>query len=240
MSGGGPEGPGADDEPGSLAGLRWQQVQQPGFFGYPGGWRDWLARSIAARRLAVSLAVADSVAIAIVVTVIAASVIRGRPAGGVQYLLAPGILLVVAGQVWAVLVITARRPPRTGRRLLAGPNRGRSISEDLISSFGPVDRRVATIVGALCVIGFLSFITAIFFTWQGGPAGPGGGCLYRLEGHGIYTCVSKSAYDLAGAAQQRIAAGPLLFFFAIHLYAALASSKANWPLTVIGVDGSGS
>jgi hypothetical protein len=78
----------------------------------------------------------------------------------------------------------------------------------------------------LCVTGFLSFITAIFFTWQGGPAGPGGGCAYRLMSHGVYTCVSQTAYYLAGAAEQRIAAGSFLFFYAVHLYAALASGKA--------------
>jgi hypothetical protein len=72
------------------------------------------------------------------------------------------------------------------------------------------------------------FITAIFFTWQGGPAGPGGGCRYRVASHGVYTCGSKAAYDLAGAAEQRIAAGGFLCFFAVHLYAALARGQADW------------
>jgi hypothetical protein len=84
-------------------------------------------------------------------------------------------------------------------------------------------------VGALCVIGFLTFITGIIFTFHGGPAGSGGGCAYRLQGHGIYTCVSKTAYDLAGAAQQRMVAGIFLFFYGMHFYAALASGKASQP-----------
>ena len=49
----------------------------------------------------------------------------------------------------------------------------------------------------------------------------------RLESHGVYTCVSKSAYDLAGAGEQRIAAGIFLSFYAMHLYAALASGQAG-------------
>jgi hypothetical protein len=222
--GGRPEGPDANDGPDGFAGLRWEPAQQPGGPGSPGDWRDWLTRSSSARRLAGILAAADAAGIATTITLIAASLIRGRAASA-GVLLVPGILLLAAGQVWAILVAMARRPPGAGRRFLAGG--GRSVSQDLRWRFGAVDRRVTRTVAALCVTGFLSFITAIFFTWQGGPAGPGGGCAYRLMSHGVYTCVSKTAYDLAGAAEQRIAAGAFLFFYAIHLYAALASSQAG-------------
>lgn len=225
--GGRPEGPDAGDGPDGLAGLRWEPAQQPGGPGSPGSpgdWRDWLTHSSSARRLAGILAAADAAGIAVALTLIAASVIGGRPTGGTGVLLVPGILLLAAGQVWAILVAMARRPPGAGRRFVGG---GRSVGQDLRSLFGPVDRRVTRTVAALCVIGFLSFITAIFFTWDGGPAGSGGGCAYRLMSHGVYTCVSKTAYYLAGAAEQRIAAGSFLLFYAIHLYAALASSQAG-------------
>ena len=222
MGGGGPEGPDAGDGLGGFGGLHWEQARQADASGFPGG-----------RRGARILAVADAAAIAVAVTLIAASLILGRPMGGVALLLGPGILLLVVGQVAAIVVMRARRPSRTGRRFSSDPGRRRSISGDLRSSFGPLDRRVTTAVGALCVIGFLSFITGIIFTFHGGPAGSGGGCAYRLEGHGIYTCVTKSAYDLAGAAQQRMVAGIFLFFYAMHLYAALASSKA--PQSDVGV-----
>jgi hypothetical protein len=128
--------------------------------------------------------------------------------------------------VAAIVVMRARRPSRTGRRSSSGLGRRRSISGDLRSSFGPLDRRVTRAVGVLSVIGFLSFITGIIFTFHGGPAGSGGGCAYRLQAHGIYTCVSETTYDLAGAALQRMVAGIFLFFYAMHFYAALASSKA--------------
>jgi hypothetical protein len=65
--------------------------------------------------------------------------------------------------------------------------------------FGPLDRRVTRTVAVLCVIGIVSFFTGILSAQQGGPAGPGGGCAYRLQNHGAYTCVSRTAYDLAGA-----------------------------------------
>lgn len=215
MDGGGPEGPDAGDGLGGFAGLRWEQVRQADDTGFPGG-----------RRAARILAVADGTAIAIALALIAATLILGRPIGGVALLLGPGILLLVVGQVCAIVAMRARRPRRTGRRFRPSVGRRRSISGDLSSYFGPLDRRVARAVGVLSVIGFLSFITGIIFTLRGGPAGSGGGCAYRLQGHGIYTCVSKTAYDLAGAALQRMVAGIFLFFYAMHFYAALASSKA--------------
>ena len=212
MSGGEPEGPDAGDGLGGFAGLQWGQVRRADVSGFPGG-----------RRGARILAVADAAAIAIAVTLIAASLIIGRPIGGVALLLGPGVLLLIVGQVATIVVMRARRPSRTGRRSSSGLGRRRSISGDLRSYFGPLDRRVTRAVGVLSVIGFLSFITGIIFTFHGAPAGSDGGCAYRLQGHGIYTCVSETTYELAGAALQRMVAGIFLFFYAMHFYAALAS-----------------
>ena len=225
MSGGGPDGPDAGDGLGDFGGLHWEQTPHVSAFGVPGGWAAWLTGSRSARRVASGLAVADTAGVAATVTLIMASVVRGRPAGGAGVLLAPAIVLLAAGQVWAILVIKARQPPGSGRRWLAGA--GRSISGDLRASLGSLDRRVTRTVAALCVTGWASFITAIFSTWHGMPAGPGGGCAYRVASGGVYTCVSKTAYDLAGAGEQRMVAGIFLFFFAIHLYAALASNQGG-------------
>ena len=218
MSVGGPEGPDAGDGPDGFAGLRWEPTRPADASGWPGG-----------RRGARTVAVADGVAIAVALALIAATLVLGRPLGGVSLLLGPGVLLLIVGQLYAIVVIRARRPPRTGRRFPRDPNRGRSISGDLSSYFGPLDRRVTRVVAALCVIGFLSFITGIFFTFHGSPAGSGGGCAYRLSAHSIDTCVSKTAYELAGAALQRMVAGIFLFFYAMHFYAALASSRSPQP-----------
>jgi hypothetical protein len=56
---------------------------------------------------------------------------------------------------------------------------------------------------------------------HGGPAGARGGCAYRLNNHGSYTCVSRQTYEHAGAGEQRFASGIMLGFFAIHSGAAL-------------------
>jgi hypothetical protein len=218
--GGGPEEP--DTEPGTpedFGGLRWEQAPH----GVPGGWPAWLTGSPSARRVSGCLAVADTADVAAAVTVIAASVVRGGPASGADGLLGPGIVLLAAGQVWAILAIKARKPPGSGRRW---PVRvGLSIGGDLRAFFGPLDRRVTRTVAALCVTGWASFLTAIFVTGHGLPARPGGGCAYRVSSGGVYTCVSKTAYDLAGSGEQRMVAGIFLFFFAMHLYAALASTR---------------
>lgn len=216
MGVGGPDGPDAGDGLGDFGGLPWEQTPQAGASGWPGG-----------RRAARILAIADAVAITVAVALITATLILGRPLGGVSLLLGPGVLLLIVGQVCAIVVIRARRPPRTRRRRLPDPSRGRSISGDLSRYYGPLDRRITRAVGALCVIGFLSFITGIFFTFHGSPAGSGGGCAYRLSAHGIDTCVSKTAYELAGAALQRMVAGIFLFFYAMHFYAALASTGCS-------------
>lgn len=213
VSGGGPDGPEAGDGVDGFAGLRWEPTRPVDAFGWPGG-----------RRSARILAVADVVAITVALVLIAATLVVGRPLGGVGLLLGPGILLLIVGQVCAIVVMRARRPPRTGRRYPREARRQRSIGEDLDRYFGPLDRRATRVVTGLCVIGVLSFITGIFFTFHGSPLGPGGGCAYRLSSHGVVTCVSASAYRLAGAAQQRMVAGIFLFFYAMHCYAALASS----------------
>jgi hypothetical protein len=218
MGVGGPEGPDSDDGLGDFGGLHWEQTRQADDSGWPGG-----------RRAAQTLAVADAVAIGVALALITATLVLGRPLGGVSLLLGPAVLLLIVGQVCAIVAILARRPPRTGRRFLRDPNRGGSISADLSSYFGPLDRRLTRAVAALCVIGFLSFLTGIFFTFHGSPAGSGGGCAYRLSAHGIDTCVSKTAYELAGAALQRMVAGIFLFFYAMHFYAALASGTSAPP-----------
>jgi hypothetical protein len=191
--------------------------------GFGGGWREWLARDPAARRVADVLTVADAIGIAVTVTLIAATAILGHAVGGLTLLLVPGIPLLVAGQLWGILVAVARRPPGSGRRSRARAAAALSIGDSLRAMFGPVDRRVTWAVTALSVIGLLSFLTGIIFTGDGSPAGSSRGCPYREMNHGVYSCVSRSAYDLAGAAEQRMAAGIFLVFFAMHFYAALAS-----------------
>jgi hypothetical protein len=124
--GGRPEEP----DPEAFAGLRWEPAQHGSGSGFPGGGRDWLTGSPSARRVARCLAAADTVGVVVAVTLIAASLVRGRPTDGAGVLVDPAILLLAAGQVWAMLVIWARQPPeypalpdRPGQVNRPGPGR---------------------------------------------------------------------------------------------------------------------
>jgi hypothetical protein len=93
--GGRPEEPDTErNKPEALGGLRWEQAPQVSFRGVPGGWPAWLTGSPSARRMASCLAVADTAGVTVAVILIAASVIRGGPAGGAGVLLVPGIVLL--------------------------------------------------------------------------------------------------------------------------------------------------
>jgi hypothetical protein len=215
MSDGGSGGPGADDGLDGSGGARSDREGQAGRSGWTGG-----------RRLARIVAGADVVAIAVALTVIATTVVAGQPIGGVDWLLGPGIALAVVGLVCLCGIGWARRQG-TGRRSSADVAPQRSLGQRPGRSPGPVDRRASWAAGALGVIGALSAFTVLIFTHDGTPAGAGGGCLYRLSSHGIFTCVSESTYRLAGAAEQREVVGILLFFYAMYLYAAIASGTVS-------------
>jgi hypothetical protein len=215
MSDGGPGGPDAGDGLDGLGGARPDRERQADRSGWTGG--RWLARIVAG---------VDVVAVAVALTVIAATVVAGQPVGGVDWLLGPGIALAVVGLVCLVGIGWARRLA-TGRRSSGDVAPQRSPGQRLGRSPGPVDRRATRAAIALGVIGALSASTVLIFAHDGTPAGAGGGCLYRLSSHGVFTCVSESTYRLAGAAEQREAAGILLFFYAMYLYAAIGSGTVS-------------
>ena len=218
MGVGGPEGPDAGDGRGDFGGLHWEPTRQADASGWPGG-----------RRAAQTLAVADAVAIAVALALIAATLVLGRPLGGVSLLLGPGVLLLIVGQVCAIVAILARRPPRTGRRFLRDPNRGGSISGDLSSYFGPLDRRLTRAVAALCVIGFLSFLTGIFFTFHGSPAGSAVDARTGCPLMASTRAYRKPRTSSRGPPCSGWWPGIFLFFYAMHFYAALASSTSAPP-----------
>ena len=213
MSDGGPGGPDAGD---GLGGARPDRERQAGRSGWTGG--RWLARCVAG---------ADVAAVAVALTVVATTVVVGQPVGGVDWLLAPGIALAVVGLVCLVGIGWARRRPAAGRRSPGDVAPQPSPGQRLRRSPGPVDRRATRAAIALGAIGVLSAMTVLIFTHDGTPAAAGGGCLFRLSSHGVFTCVSESTYRLAGAAEQREAAGILLFFYAMYLYAAIGSGAVS-------------
>ena len=150
---------------------------------------------------------------------------RNKPLHGAAILLLPAIPVIAAGQLWTIGFMQARRPPRSGGwRHTVGDGRGMSLSPSRFF-FGDLSRRIALPLMAVAFLGWLSAMTAFGSTAQGGPAGAGNGCAYRLDSHGAYTCVTKAEYEHAGAGEQRFASGVLLAFFSLHFGAALGGRK---------------
>jgi len=72
------------------------------------------------------------------------------------------------------------------------------------------------------ILGWLAGFTAFFWARGGRLAAPTATCRWPLVDHGLTTCVSHVTYLEAGGALQRLVAGVLMGFFAMHLLLALA------------------
>jgi hypothetical protein len=81
---------------------------------------------------------------------------------------------------------------------------------------GPLPARAAYALTILGFLGWLAGMTAFPALTLGGTNGSTPGCPYQLSNHGSLSCVSLTTYQHVGAAEQRLAAGTLLFFFAFH------------------------
>jgi hypothetical protein len=184
-------------------------------------WRAWLAlspKAVTVGRFVVCAATLGAVGACLVGV---AALIRDKPLEGVGILVIPAAPVIALGQLWAIGLTNSRLPPRSG----GWRERRRAIGamswKPRAFFFGNLPANVGRPLLALAFLGWLSGVTAFPTLARGGPAGAGDGCPYQLSNHGIYTCVSQHVYEHAGAAEQRLASGILLGFFAIHIGAAL-------------------
>jgi hypothetical protein len=174
-------------------------------------------RSRLSRRFLRALAIGAGTAAAICVVVVAATLIRQRPVPGLTVLLILAIPLLIVGQLSAIVSIVARQGS-WGR----GVRRWRPFVDPRRFFFGDLRGDVATGLVLLAFGGWLAAMTAFPALARGGPDGGDAACPYRLTQHAASTCVSRAEYGRAGAAEQRLAAGVLLFFFSVHTGAALS------------------
>jgi hypothetical protein len=175
-------------------------------------------RSRLSRRFLRALAIGAGTAAAICVVVVAATLIRQRPVPGLTVLLILAIPLLIVGQLSAIVSIVARQGSSWGR----GVRRWRPFVDPRRFFFGDLRGDVATGLVLLAFGGWLAAMTAFPALARGGPDGGDAACPYRLTQHAVSTCVSRAEYGRAGAAEQRLAAGVLLFFFSVHTGAALS------------------
>lgn len=153
-----------------------------------------------------------------------AALIRDKPLHGAAVLLLAAVPTLVVGQLWAIGVLRTRMPkpavtlpvqlPRTWATRASPP-----------AFFGDLPGRVGRPLIAMAIFGLMSALTAFPTLTHGGPSGGTAGCPYRLDNHGSYSCVSRGAYQRAGAAEQRFGAGILLGFFTLQTGAALVGLR---------------
>jgi hypothetical protein len=179
--------------------------------------------------LSVVVVVLGSVAAATASAIIVAALIRQRPTPELTALLIPGILTVLSGQIWMIGLMIARQAPRPrGWRARSRQGLGQQVASfrsPIKFFFGDLPPSIAGPILSLAVLGWLSAMTAFPSIAQGGPAGSGDGCAYRLSNHGTFRCVSRHVFEQAGAGEQRFAAGILLAFFCLHAGAALGNLR---------------
>ena len=190
-------------------------------------WRRWLAQSPRAQTIGRLIGCAAGACAAGAVIIGATALIRDKPLHDIAILLVPAIPVLAIGQLWAIALINARMPRRTGGwrdRMRASQPLSRNPSTFF---FGDLPARLTRPLLALAFLGWLSAMTAFPGLTNGGPAGSGDGCRYRPDNHGSYTCVSQHTYEHAGAGEQRFASGIMLGYFAIHTGAALGGLQRH-------------
>ena len=172
--------------------------------------RSPVAGSIA-RLVAVGAVLASVICLAIALTALAGQ----RPLDGASGLLVPGVPLLAAGQVLAILVLRSRAPRRSDGRQTATGSRFAGAGMRAVM-FQGLTRPAVIVFLVSATACWLLAMTALPWIFQGGPGGSTASCPYVLDDHGVVRCVSQATYLRAGAATQRFACGILGGFFAVH------------------------
>jgi len=191
------------------------------------GWQRWLMYSRAARRCGNVIIAAAASAAAVSFAVSVKALLADRPTTGLTLLLFPAVPILAAGQIWMIAWMNLRHGgPGGSWRQRSGVRTGAAQWPNprtiILGRIGP---KIGNGLLALAFTGWLLGMTAFPAIAGGGPAGSGGGCRYRLDNHGSYTCVSERAYHHAGAGEQRFAASIMLAFFAVQTGAALGGRR---------------
>jgi hypothetical protein len=170
------------------------------------------------RGVTLFLAVTEGVAIPVALLVILANLIGNAPVSGLRQLAVISVPLVIAGQIWLVVLLRDRFGPSSGWRR----RRSRGLRDMRTFFFGPLNRTLGRTLLVLYFGGLLTVVTAFAFGHRV-VRSPTADCPYRVREHGTYRCLSQAEFDRAGAADQRVFAGLVLAFCCLHTGAALGS-----------------
>jgi hypothetical protein len=182
----------------------------------PGLTRRWVITSGASLWTDKALVLPTGLAASVALTLCLIDLTTQRPVSGLGLLLVPAILLLVVGQVWAVLLQTARTPKSQGSWRTRMQRSGSGSGTLLGQMFGGLPKRARTGITVAFIAGILLAATAFPSISNGSPAPSTPTCPWPLTNHGVITCVSYTTYLQAGAGLQRFTAGILMAFFVTH------------------------
>ena len=188
----------------------------------PSNWQVWFTASPASLRVDRWLAGGAGLAAVVAAVIVVVTVVGGRPLPGVDLLLIPGIPLLGAGQVWAILVGRARMANANGgwRAKMSTQMKAQGNPRTFFFPWLPKQAAYGLPAAFFLGGGWLAAMTAFPALSQGSPTGGTPGCPWALEDHGTVNCVSHVTYERAGAAGERFAAGIIMGFFIVHCGAA--------------------
>ncbi|HJU36927.1 MAG TPA: hypothetical protein VJ716_05870 [Gaiellaceae bacterium] len=188
-------------------------------------WRNWILHSEGAVRASRAVRAIAALGLAVAATIVLANLGRGRSVPGVTVLLFLGIPALVVGQLWGIAVLVARQEGSPEAGWLRARWRFKPVGGSRRFFFGSLPSWMANAILVVFFLGWLSAMTAFPSLLSGNPTSPAPGCRYRLDNHGEYSCVSRSTWLAAGAAEQRFVAGVLGAFFVFHLGLAAAELR---------------
>jgi hypothetical protein len=180
--------------------------------------KEWILGSEGALRISRAICVIAGCGLVVSMALVVFDLVYRRQLSGATILLVPAVPAIAAGQIWGLMVLGVRRPQnvrktRWSYRVSAPP--GETTAREFF--FDGLPKIPSYALLAVAAIGWLAAMTAWPGLVNGGPASPTAGCPYRLNDHGVYSCVSRRTFDHAGAASQRFASGIVSGFFAIQL-----------------------
>jgi hypothetical protein len=201
--------------------------------------RSWFLGSPASLRIDQLLAALAGFAALVAVVVILTDLINDQPVTGLDLLLVPAIPLLVAGQVWVIIVLNARGPRLSGPWRTRMATASASRRGQLVRFFGGLPKGARVGLFVIFVLAWLSAMTAFPAISNGGPVSSTPNCPWPLSNHGVLTCVTHDVYVHAGASLQRFAAGILAGFFLMHFGVVMSevlrrSGGADGALSPIG------
>lgn len=180
--------------------------------------KEWILGSEGALRISRAICVIAGCGLIVSILLAVFDLVYQRQLSLAAILLIPAVPAIAAGQIWGLMVIGARRPQnarktRWSYRVSARWNE--ATAREFF--FDGLPKTPSYVLLAVAALGWLAAMTAWPELIHGGPVSGRAGCPYRLNNHGVYSCVSHRTFNHAGAASQRFASGILAAFFAIHL-----------------------